>query len=289
MDRVRGIIGCEEAYQQRIYGKGVGIAVLDSGVARHVDLRGRVVAFRDYVHGRTKPYDDNSHGTHIAGIVCGSGRKSMGRYMGVAPESHIIVCKVLNDKGDGHIDNVIQAIEWVVEHAREYGIRILNISVGAESKEGDKEELLLLEAVEYAWSRGLVVTAAAGNNGPGQETVTTPGISPKIITVGAFEENQKQEYSGRGPTPFCVMKPEILAPGTDIISCCNGSSYQRMSGTSMATPVVSAAIALLLEKNPDMTPKDVKYCLYKTAKDSGYSKSIQGWGLLNVSAMMKYK
>lgn len=288
MDKVRKIIGCQEAYRQGFYGTGVGIAILDSGVATHIDLQGHVAVFRDYVQGRTFPYDDNAHGTHIAGIVCGSGRKSMGKYMGVAPGSHIVVCKVLNDKGDGQIKNVIRAIEWVVEHAKEYGIRILNISVGAEPKTGDAEEHLLLKTVEYAWSRGLVVTAAAGNNGPGQETVTTPGISPKIITVGVYEERYKKEYSGRGPTSYCVMKPEILAPGNDIISCSCNSGYRKMSGTSMATPVVSASIALLLEKNPDMTPKDVKYCLYKTARDGGYSKKVQGWGILDVGAMMRY-
>lgn len=288
MERVRKIIGCQEAYQRGIYGTGVGIAVLDSGVSTHIDLQGRVVAFKDYVEGRRMPYDDNAHGTHISGIICGNGRKSMGRYMGVAPGSHIVSCKVLNSSGDGHIEDVIHAIEWVIDHAKEYGIRILNISVGAEPKKEDQEELLMLQMVEYAWSKGLVVAAAAGNNGPKQESVTTPGISPKIITVGVYDEKYRKEYSGRGPTSYCVMKPEILAPGNDIISCYQTSSYRKMSGTSMATPVVSAAIALLLEKNPDMTPKDVKYCLYRTARDGGYSKKIQGWGILDVAAMMRY-
>ena len=290
MDQVRRMIGCDEAYKRKIYGSGVGIAVLDSGVAKHIDLQGRVKVFRDYVRGRQQPYDDNSHGTHISGIVCGSGVRSKGRYMGVAPLSHLIICKVLNEKGDGDIENVVRAIEWVVEHAKMYQIRIINISVGASPKDADREEAVLLDAVEYAWSQGIVVVAAAGNNGPNSGTVTTPGISRKIITVGTLEENQAKhrEYSGRGPTKVCVMKPEIVSPGNEIVSCNGRNAYKKMSGTSMATPVVSAAISLLLEKNPDMTPKDVKYCLYRTAKDCGYSKQIQGWGRVDVARMMRY-
>lgn len=290
MERVRRLIGCEYAYKRRIYGSGVGIAILDSGVSRHMDLQSRVKVFHDYVKGRKQQYDDNSHGTHIAGIICGSGGRSGGRYMGVAPLSHLIVCKVLNDKGDGEIESVVRAIDWIVKNAAIYQIKIINISVGASPKEVDRDETLLLEAVEYAWSKGIVVVAAAGNNGPDQGSVTTPGISRKIITVGTFGEEtiKHKEYSGRGPTGICVMKPEIVSPGNEIVSCFGKNSYKRMSGTSMATPVVSGAIGLLLEKNPDMTPKDVKYCLYKTAKDCGYSKQVQGWGLVDVRRMMQY-
>ena len=244
MDRVRRMIGCDEAYKRKIYGNGVGIAVLDSGVARHIDLQGRVKVFRDYVRGRKQPYDDNSHGTHISGIVCGSGIRSEGRYMGVAPLSHLIICKVLNEKGDGEIENVIHAIDWIVEHANMYQIRIMNISVGASPKEADSEEASLIAAVEYAWSKGIVVVAAAGNNGPGCGTITTPGISRKIITVGTLGDThtKQREYSGRGPTNICVMKPEIVSPGNEIVSCNGRNSYKKMSGTSMATPVVSGAI-----------------------------------------------
>ena len=95
MDKVRSLIGCEAAYGKNIYGKGVGIAILDSGVQKHMDLRGRVIVFRDYINQRLRPYDDNSHGTHVAGIVVGSGVRSNGKYMGVAPLSHLLVCRTL--------------------------------------------------------------------------------------------------------------------------------------------------------------------------------------------------
>lgn len=289
MDKVRRLIGCEAAYEKKIYGRGVGIAVLDSGVQKHMDLRGRVLVFQDYVNGKIRPYDDNSHGTHVAGIVVGSGARSNGKYMGVAPLSHLLVCKVLDSKGNGEIKGVLQAIDWIVKNRDTYKIRIINISVGATPKENDRQETELLQAVEYAWSQGIVVVAAAGNNGPETETITTPGISRKIITVGSYESiNKKQKvYSGRGPTGMCVMKPEVLSPGNEIISCNGSNSYRKMTGTSMATPIVSGAIALLLEKHPDMTPKDVKYSLYKTAKDCGYPKYIQGWGLVDVKGLMK--
>lgn len=289
MDRVRGLIGCGAAYEKKNYGKGIGIAVLDSGVQKHMDLRGRVMVFQDYIHHRVKPYDDNSHGTHVAGILAGSGACSKGKYMGVAPLSHLLVCKVLDSKGNGQVKSALQAIDWIVKNREIYKIRILNISVGGIPKENDEEEVELLQAVEYAWGKGIVVVAAAGNNGPKTETITIPGISRKIITVGSYESiNKKQKaYSGRGPTGMCVMKPEILAPGNEIVSCYGKNSYCKMTGTSMATPIVSGAIALLLEKHPDMTPKDVKYSLYKTAKDCEYPKCIQGWGLVDIKELTK--
>ena len=126
MDKVKSFIGCEAAYEKNIYGRGSGIAILDSGVQRHIDLRGRVMAFQDYVNRKNSPYDDNAHGTHVAGIIAGNGRCSNGKYMGIAPLSHLLVCKVLDSKGNGEIKGVLQAIDWIIKNRELYKIRIIN-------------------------------------------------------------------------------------------------------------------------------------------------------------------
>ena len=153
----------------------------------------------------------------------------------------------------------------------------------------------LVRGVDAAWDDGLVVVVAAGNNGPGRMTVTTPGISRKVITVGCSDDDKEVnvmgtrmvDYSGRGPTGACICKPEILAPGAAIISCCNEDCrYSVKSGTSMSTPIVAGAIALLLEKYPDMTNRDVKLRLRERAVDLGLPKNRQGWGMLDVERLL---
>ena len=172
---------------------------------------------------------------------------------------------------------------------------MVNISVGSYSRRNMGENSALVRGVDAAWDDGLVVVVAAGNNGPGRMTVTTPGISRKVITVGCSDDDQEVtvmgtrmvDYSGRGPTGACICKPEILAPGAAIISCCNEEErYSVKSGTSMSTPIVAGAIALLLEKYPSMTNRDVKLRLRERAVDLGLPRNRQGWGLLDVERLL---
>ena len=153
----------------------------------------------------------------------------------------------------------------------------------------------LVKGVDEAWDAGLVVAVAAGNNGPGRMSVTTPGISRKVITVGCSDDNTEVvvggnrmvDYSGRGPTAACVCKPDVVAPGCSVVSCSNRPDrYAIKSGTSMSTPIVSGAIALLLEKYPQMTNKDVKLKIMETSRDIGLPKNQQGWGLLDVERLL---
>lgn len=290
MDRVRRLIHAEEIPYT---GKGIGIAVLDTGIsARHPDLRKSCVCFRDLSKGNREirePYDDNGHGTHVAGILAGSGQKSNGRYRGIAPGSHLIVLKVLDQRGNGETMNVEHAIEWCVRYRQAYQIRILNISVGMLQSAKEQDQERLLHAVVHAWEAGIVVVSAAGNNGPQKNSVTIPGSCPEIITVGCSDSIEHADYSGCGPTRACVQKPEILAPGTDVFSCGNaGAWYQKRSGTSMATPVVSAAIALLLEKEPWMLPQDVKLRLYQTGRRIPTRPSYRtGWGEIDLIELLR--
>lgn len=298
MNRARMLVNVEEAHRLGILGQGIGIAILDSGVFPHPDFKDRVICFKDMIGDRPSMYDDYGHGTHVSGIIGGDGRMSGGKFKGIAPACDIIHLKVLDRKGCGNRHDVLKGIRWVIQNKDRYHIRILNISVGTE-KEGNEADFQLVEAVENAWNAGLVVVVAAGNMGPEPMSITAPGNSRKVITVGASDDSmkinernsQKIYYSGRGPTRECICKPEVVAPGSDIISCnavSNGRKgyYCGKSGTSMATPIVSGAIALLLSKVPDLSNVEVKMKLRETSLDIGYSRYQQGWGRIDVGKLL---
>ena len=295
MNQARNDIHCDSAYEWGITGKGVGVAVLDTGLYPHADFDSRIVGFHDSVHHRLSTYDDNGHGTHIAAIIGGSGISSNGRYRGVAPGCSLIGVKVLDERGNGFASDVVAGLSWIRRHCAEYNIRIVNISVGSLSRKDMTENSILVRSVDAAWDDGLVVVVAAGNHGPAPMSITTPGISRKVITVGCSDDykevdvlgSRMVDYSGRGPTLASVCKPDIVAPGCKIKSCCNQPArYMVKSGTSMSTPLVSGAIALLLERFPWMTNKDVKLRLMERAVDLGLPHNQQGWGLLDVEKLL---
>lgn len=292
MNRVRKIVNIDYVHDMGITGKGVGIAILDTGISNHQDTYGNIVCFMDYVNHYNNIYDDSGHGSHVAGIIAGSGEKSHGKYKGTAPGSSLVAIKCLDRYGNGKRNNVLKALEFILENRKKYNIKIVNISVGAISKASDRDNERLIEGVEKLWAEGLVVVAAAGNNGPDGGSITAPGCSKDIITVGASDDSlgqrmgSKQNYSGRGPTDVCVIKPEIVCPGTGIISCNNKNGYSAKSGTSMATPVVSGIIALMLEKNGNLTNKEIKKKLYQNAVDIGLDKNHQGWGQIDAKKLI---
>jgi serine protease AprX len=293
MDRVRKLVSAKEVYKQGISGKNVCIAVLDTGIyAGHPDFGRRIVYFKDFVNGRTGAYDDNGHGTHIGGILCGNGRMSGGRYAGMAKNASLVVLKVLDQKGNGNTKDVIRALEWIHMHHRQYHIRLLNFSVGFLPGAGWEEQKELLDAIDRLWDEDIMVVTAAGNNGPGKHTVTVPGISRKVVTVGASDDRRspaqlQRGYSGKGPTGCCIVKPEILAPGTEVKSLSNSTDgYTVKSGTSMAAPVVCGALALAYEKRPQITPAELKLCLYETVTPLEPKEKSQAWGILHVDKLL---
>ena len=309
MNTARKIVNADKAQECGLSGRGVTIAILDTGASLVNDLclpRNRIIAFKDIVGGKSEPYDDNGHGTHVAGIAAGNGMNSSGKYMGIAPEANLVIIKVLNEEGQGSSSAVLAGIQWMLDNKENYNIKIANLSVGTPDV-GSRDPLIV--AVEKAWDMGIVINIAAGNNGPNKTTITSPGISKKIITVGASDDdisvniwgNSLVNFSGRGPTSECIIKPEILAPGANIISCLSNTpnikrtradesiiekKYLSLSGTSMATPIVSGAVALLLEKYPFLSPDDVKLMLKRSATNLNYPKNHQGWGLLNIEKLV---
>ena len=295
MNQARKSIHCEDLDTMGLTGAGVGVAVLDTGIYPHEDFENRIMAFKDFVRRRPGPYDDNGHGTHIAAMIGGNGASSDGRYRGVAPGCGLIAVKVLDFRGNGFASDVLAGLRWIRENKEKYGIRVVNISVGSLSRKDMSENSVLVRGVDAAWDDGLVVVVAAGNHGPGRMTITTPGISRKVITIGCSDDykevevmgNRMVDYSGRGPTMACISKPDLVAPGSGIISCCNQpGQYMPKSGTSMSTPLVSGAVALLLERYPQMTNRDVKLRLIERAVDMGRPHNQQGWGLLDVGRLL---
>jgi serine protease AprX len=300
-------------------GTGVGIAIIDSGVASwHDDLGpSRVARFADFVNFQSSAYDDYGHGTHVAGIIAGDGHDSGGRRRGVAPGATLLVEKVLDASGEGYISNVIAAIDYAIANKDALHLRVINLSVAAGVYESYNTDPLTL-AAKRAVEAGLVVVSAAGNLGKGADgqpqygAIGAPGNAPWVITVGASSHNGTVDrsddtvagFSSRGPTALDFQaKPDIVAPGVGIESLAEPGStlfntkplmrlwgtvqtanepYLSLSGTSMASPVVSGTIALMLQANPALTPNLVKAVLQFSAESrDGYNALTQGAGFLN--------
>lgn len=284
-------------HDQGYRGAGVTIAVIDTGVAPHYDLTrpvNRIIGFKDFVNNKTSPYDDNGHGTHVAGIIAGNGYSSRGLYTGIAPEANILGIKALNSKGSGNMSDIIAAIEYVVESKDEYDTKIVNLSFGSPSNTNYLKDPLC-KAVREAKNAGLIVVAAAGNSGPETRTIVSPGISPDVITVGAVDDKRTidpsddeiAEFSSRGPTNEGLIKPDVVAPGVNInsLSHTERDGYVSMSGTSMATPLISGSVALLLNKYGSLSPDEVKKKLMESCIDLKDSRTNQGSGLVNLQKL----
>lgn len=278
-------------------GEGIMIAVLDSGVERHPDLAGKIRAFRDFVGSRELPYDDNGHGTHVCGILCGSGALSGGKYRGMAPGAGLVVGKVLDKNGDGSTEAMLSGLDWILEVHERYRIRVLNISVGIGELQEKTKEQALREKVEQVWDSGILVVCAAGNKGPADGSISAVGGSGKVVTVGCHDGDYRRNdpglcaaYSGRGERNGSPRKPDIVAPGTDIMSC-NVNYYKRKPyiakcGTSMATPIVSGAAALAFGREPRMSNEECRQRLLFTATDLHLPWNQQGWGMVNVRRLL---
>jgi serine protease AprX len=252
-------------------------AVIDTGIhAGHLDLdEGKVLAFKDFVGGRTAPYDDNGHGTHVAATIAGDGDARTDRlYKGVAPGAALVGVKVLAADGSGTMANVAAAIDWVVQNKEAYGIEAINLSLGASGCSDGSDASS--QAVDRAEAAGLVVAVAAGNEGPGTCTIGTPGAARGALTVGAMADMGQKgfsqaSFSSRGPTADGRVKPDVSAPGVSITSAQTNTTngYVAYSGTSMATPFVAGVALLMLDANRVLTPQAVKDTMRSTAIDWG--------------------
>ena len=290
MNNIRRKYNIDKLHKRGIAGHNITVAVLDTGIYPHKDFDSRITCFYDCINHQQYAYDDNSHGSHVCGIIAGNGGQSRGLYTGIAPMCNIISIKILDSKGVGNQNSMIKGIEWILDNAEKYNIRVVNISVGTKSHSCDDSQSELVKAVEKMWSEGLTVIASAGNNGPDYSTITIPGISSKIITVGASDSYTKRNhtnYSGKGPTHCNDPKPDITALGYHIISCHHyGTSYAAKSGTSMSTPIVSGAAALTFSYNNKLTNESFKEFLCYSARDIGLDRYTQGAGELDIHKLL---
>jgi len=304
-DRLRNEVGLD--------GQGVTVAVIDSGITDNNDLQGpfgsRLVAsamFGDH----TDASDANGHGTHVAGILAGNGGASNGSYRGVAPGVNLVNVKVSNADGVSYTSDLVESIQWVYDNRAALNIRVVNVSINSSVPESYKTSPLDA-AVEILWLNGVVVVVSAGNNGSasGPVPVYPPANDPFVITVGAADDKGTLDlfddsvatFSAYGTTEDGFAKPDLVAPGYNVISLLASTnaklylnhprhrvntSYFRMSGTSMAAPVVSGAAALLLQSNPTLNPDQVKYRLMASANKSwgGYDPTKAGGGLVDAYA-----
>jgi len=313
-------------------GTNVGIAVLDTGVADHADLDPNIVQF-SFLNGaypvpiivngeivtlNNDPREDLfGHGTHVAGILTGSGADSAGDYKGTATSGTVLSLQVLDKNGGGSMSDVMAALDWLLVYGSYFDIRVVNLSLGKGISESNTTDPLVL-AVENIWDAGMVVVVAAGNEGnSGSMSVTSPGNSRKVITVGSLTDNGTgnddsddyvSSFSSTGPTiGDLVLKPDLVAPGNRIVATITSdaklakqlsgrvknckesqctSIYLEMSGTSMATPLTSAAVALMIDKDPSLTPATVKARLMRSARKIDADASTSGAGVLDVEAAL---
>ncbi len=286
-----------------LYGKDVGVAFIDTGLAPHCDFmigRQRVSLFKDFVGNKNEMYDDNGHGTFVCGVCSGNGALSGFRYAGVAPCSNIFALKALDQNGEATANKILDAMEWVFDNHKKLGIKVVCMSFGSEPL-GHNDPIML--GADALWNDGVVVVAAAGNSGPEYQTIKSPGISSQIITVGGIDDNRYDDFSfnkkyfeianfsSRGPA-FRSVKPDVVAPSVDITSCGVDKPYTILSGTSVATPMIAGVVCLLLEKFPDATPKQIKNILLRTCQPLGFEKYQEGYGLPNLDFFkqsLKYK
>ncbi len=292
LDQAAPIIGAPNVWNLGYTGTGIKVALVDSGIdGTHPDLKGRIVEWKDIVAGKTTPYDDFGHGTHCAGIIGGNGNASNGKYKGIAPNVEYIGIKVLGSDGSGSLDNILAGLDY----ATKSDARIISMSLGSETHTQSMDD-----AVAKAVQAGKVVVCAAGNSGPNAKTIGCPADSPDALTVGATDKSdQIASFSSRGPNRDGTVKPNVCAPGKDIVSTrATGTNnnkaidtyYLSMSGTSMATPMVSGAIADLLQKQPNLTVAQVKSIMEKTAKPlgSGVPNNDYGYGRISIENAINY-
>jgi len=301
LDIANSSIGSEIPHKNGLMGEGITVAIIDTGVSPHSDLikpQNRIVGFKDFVNNRNNPYDDNGHGTHVAGIIGSNGYSSNGKYAGIAPKANILAVKALDENGSGDTSAVVSALQWIIDTKDDYNTKIVNISLGSPATSSYKSDPLV-SAVDEAIKAGLTVVVAAGNSGPSSKTILSPGNSPSAITVGAVDDNKTPEldddfiapFSSRGPTKEGINKPDVVAPGVDIMSLSNSSlnGYVSLSGTSMATPMVAGASALLYNKNKDLSPAQVKSMLKNSCVDLKDNSANQGSGIINLRKLLEIK
>src|SRR5580704_4523988 len=290
-------------------GQGVTVAVVDTGIDQLPDFSGRLIGGVDLTGGGNPFQDGYGHGTFVAGLIAGDGASSNGQYSGEAPGANLVSIKVAGANGLTDLGTIIQGLQWAVDNQALYQIKVLNLSLGFQSNESTVINPLDL-AVSAVWDAGITVVASAGNAGPFNGTILSPGDDPMVITVGALDDmgqatdstggDEMTNFSSVGPTsPDGWVKPDLVTSGRSVVSLAApgstlvstypsaqiGAANFTGSGTSFSTAITSGAVALILAYNPGLTPDQVKARLLGTTNPGPVGNPfVDGHGALNVYA-----
>jgi serine protease AprX len=286
-------------------GKGVTVAFIDSGVYPHPDLTkptNRIIAFKDFIKGMDYPYDDNGHGT--ACIGAGFGASIDGKFKSVAYDSCIVCTKAFDEFGTGFYSDILAAMQWILDAKEQYNIKIIVLPFGTSSFTNQFD--LLSCAAQRLWDNGLFVSTSAGNMGPHEGTITSPGICTSCFTSGAcsLEDTPPTaaSFSSRGPVPQKIDKPDVIMPGHNVTTLNADTSYNPLnkayydfkkssiiykeaSGTSISSSLSAAAAALVFQINDSLAPQDVKSILRTCTMSINELKIVQGTGMIDVKKL----
>lgn len=276
--------------QTGLDGSGVRVGIIDSGVdGEHPDLKGKVIAFKDFLDKKSTTYDDAGHGTHVAGTIAGG--SSSGTAIGVAPSARLIVGRAFGKGGRGTLAGILAAMQWIVDPDNnpntDDGPKVINNSWGGGGADAsvDPKDHPLCKAVQAWIGLGVIPVFSAGNEGPTPQTIGLPAACPQVLAVGASDvQDAVAPFSSRGPVVWktgMITKPDMVAPGFKIVSAKVGGGYTEMSGTSMASPHVTGTVALMLQRKPNLTVQQAYQGLLKSVDRIGNDPNSIGKGRLN--------
>jgi subtilisin family serine protease len=277
-----GIIEMRSAYPE-ITGEKVVVGIIDSGIdPKHPAFEGKEIVFKDFTGTKTEPYDDNGHGTHVAGTISGVGSPNFG----IAPKVKLVIAKVFSAKGSANDSTILAAMEWI----QSQGVSVVNNSWGGEQEDTDPDTPY--SKMVKSWvSKNIFPSFAAGNSGPNAGTMSIPGGYLESFAVGAVDELDKlSRFSSKGPIVWSgkkYNKPDVCAPGSKVYSSIPNGKYAYFSGTSMATPHVTGVVALLKQANPKLSVSEIREVLSSTAKDVNLSATECGSGRLNANSAVE--
>ncbi len=265
------------------------VAIIDTGIYPHIDFllgKNRVIKFVDLINNKPQLYDDNGHGTFVAGVINGWGIAN--KYGGIDKKCGLVVIKALDKDGETDSGKILEAMQWVLDNKDKYNITTVCMSFGSLKRNNDP----LVRGVNILWNNGIVVVTAGGNSGPDSESIMSPGTSRRVITVGSLDDIVGvklgvADFSSRGPVDG-YYKPDLVVPGTNIISTNvfdknNKKFYTSMSGTSVSTPMVAGVASILKSINPSYTPDQIKYMILSACEPIEGDRNKEGFGYLNLN------
>lgn len=298
IDTSKKILNLKPFYERKIYGENTTLAVIDTGINPHLDFlipENRIIKFVDLINNIEGPYDDNGHGTFVTSLACGNGFASGRKYAGISPKSKIISIKALEKNGETGAYKILEAMQWICDNYKKYNIKVVCMSFGS-TPLGRNDPLVV--GAESLWNRGIIVVAAAGNSGPDNYTIKSPGFSSKIITVGGIDDKRNDmgefdfsrfeiaKFSSRGPAGN-FFKPDLVAPAVNITGAKfnreQKTFYVKMSGTSVSTPIIAGICLLICSKYPNITNDQVKIRLLNSCTRINKNRNDEGYGILNLN------